>query len=184
MQWRNDSSRYGWLSVGLHWVMLALLVAVYASMELREFYPKGSTTREAMKTWHYMLGLCVLALATGRLVIHFAGRTPAISPAPPKWQEQGAKLMKVALYLFMLGMPMLGWLLLSAKGTPVPFFGLQLPALLNENKALAETVKEVHETGATIGYFLIGLHAAAALYHHYLVRDDTLRRMLPKWHSG
>lgn len=183
MQWRNDSSRYGWLSVSLHWVMLALLVAVYASMELREFYPKGSATREAMKTWHYMLGLCVLALAAGRLAIHFAGPVPAISPAPPKWQEQGAKLMKVALYVFMLGMPVLGWMLLSAKGTPIPFFGWQLPALLNENKALAETVKEVHETGATIGYFLIGLHAAAALFHHYLVGDDTLRRMLPKWHS-
>ncbi|MDL2354175.1 MAG: cytochrome b [Pseudomonadota bacterium] len=183
MQLRNDSSRYGWLSVSLHWVMLALLVAVYASMELREFYPKGSATREAMKTWHYMLGLCVLALATGRLAIHFAGPVPAISPAPPKWQAQGAKLMKVVLYVFMLGMPVLGWLLLSAKGTAIPFFGLQLPALLTENKDLAETVKEVHETGATIGYFLVGLHAAAALYHHYLVRDDTLRRMLPKRHA-
>jgi cytochrome b561 len=61
---------------------------------------------------------------------------------------------------------------------------VQLPALLNENKVLAETVKEVHQTGATIGYFLIGLHAAAAmsLYQHSLVRDDTLRRMLPKCH--
>ena len=90
--------------------------------------------------------------------------------------------MKVALYVFMLGMPVLGWMLLSVEGTPIPFFGWQLPALLNENKALAETIKEIHETGATIGYFLIGLHAAAALYHHYLLRDDTLRRMLPKWH--
>lgn len=181
MKWRNDAAQYGWLSAGLHWTMLFLLVAVFASMELREFYPKGSATREAMKTWHYMLGLCVLALASGRLAVHFAGPVPAISPAPSKRQEQGAKLAKVALYVFMLGMPVLGWMLLSAKGTPIPFFGLQLPALLNENKALAETVKEVHETGATIGYFLIGLHAAAALYHHYLLRDDTLRRMLPKW---
>lgn len=183
MQCRNDASRYGWLSVSLHWGMLALLVAVYASMELREFYPKGSATREAMKTWHYMLGLSVLVLASGRLALHLAGPVPVISPTPSKWQQTGAKLMKVALYVFMLGMPVLGWLLLSAKGTPIPFFGLQLPALLNENKDLAETVKEVHETGATIGYFLVGFHAAAALYHHYLVRDDTLLRMLPKWHS-
>lgn len=183
MQWRNDFSRYGWLSVGLHWLMLALLVAVYASMELREFYPKGSATRDAFKTWHYMLGLCVLALAAGRLAIHFAGPVPAISPSPPKWQERGAKLMKVALYVFMLGMPALGWMLLSAEGTSIPFFGLQFPALLSENEALAETIKEVHETGATIGYFLVGVHAAAALYHHYLLRDDTLRRMLPERYS-
>lgn len=181
MKWRNDSSQYGWLSAGLHWVMLFLLVAVYASMELRDFYPKGSATREAMKTWHYMLGLCVLGLATVRLAIHFVGPVPAISPTPSPWQATGAKLTKVALYVFMLGMPALGWMLLSAKGTPIPFFGLQLPALLNEDKALAETVKEIHEAGATIGYFLIGLHAVAALYHHYLLRDDTLRRMLPRW---
>lgn len=182
MKWRNDAAQYGWLSAGLHWVMLFLLVAVYASMELREFYPKGSAPREAMKTWHYMLGLCVLGLAAVRLAIHFVGPIPAISPAPSKWQEQGAKLMKVALYVFMLGVPVLGWMLLSAEGTPIPFFGWQLPALLNENKALAESLEEIHETGATVGYFLIGLHAAAALYHHYLLRDDTLRRMLPKWH--
>ncbi|HEX7952210.1 MAG TPA: cytochrome b/b6 domain-containing protein, partial [Burkholderiales bacterium] len=68
---------------------------------------------------------------------------------------------------------------LSAAGKPIPFFGLQLPALVGESKDLAELFKEVHETGATAGYFLIGLHAAAALYHHYIVRDDTLRRMLP-----
>lgn len=182
MKWRNDAAQYGRLSAGLHWVMLFLLVAVYASMELREFYPKGSAPREAMKTWHYMLGLCVLALAAVRLAIHFVGPIPAISPAPSKWQEQGAKLMKVALYIFMLGVPVLGWMLLSAEGTPIPFFGWQLAALLNENKALAESIKEIHETAATVGYFLIGLHAAAALYHHYLLRDDTLRRMLPKWH--
>ena len=183
MKWRNSSAQYGWLSAGLHWIMLFLLVAVYASMELREFYPKGSATREAMKTWHYMLGLCVLAMAAVRLAIHFIGPSPAISPAPSKWQAMAAQLTKVALYVFMLGMPVLGWMLLSVKGAPIPFFGLQLPALLNENKALAETVKEIHETGATIGYFLIGLHAAAALYHHYRLRDDTLRRMLPTWHS-
>jgi len=50
---------------------------------------------------------------------------------------------------------------------------------VGENKALADLFKEIHETGATVGYFLIGLHAAAALFHHYVVRDNTLRRMLP-----
>lgn len=87
--------------------------------------------------------------------------------------------MKLALYVFMIGMPLLGWLLLSAKGTPIPFFGMHFAALIAENKALAESIKELHETVATIGYFLIGSHAAAALVHHYVLRDDTLRRMLP-----
>lgn len=180
MKWRNSATQYGSLSAGLHWLMLLLLVAVFASMELRDFFPKGSATRDAMKTWHYMLGLCVLPLAAVRLAIASIGPAPAIAPIPAKWQATAAKVMKVALYVFMLAMPILGWLLLSAKGTPIPFFGLRLPALLNENKALAHTIKEIHETGATIGYFLIGLHAVAALYHHYLLGDDTLRRMLPK----
>jgi cytochrome b561 len=182
MKWRNSPAHYGWLSVGLHWLMLFVLIAVYASMELREFYPKGSTMREAMKAWHYMLGISVLVLTTVRLAVYFIGPVPATSPPPTKLQDMGAKWMKIALYIFMLGMPLLGWLLLSAEGTPIPFFGLQLPALINESKALADSIEEIHETGATVGYFLIGLHATAALYHHYFLRDDTLRKMLPKWH--
>ena len=181
MKWRNSDVQYGWLAAGLHWLMLLLLVAIFATMEMRGFYPKGSAAREAMKTWHYMLGISVLALAAVRLLVHFVGPVPAISPAPTKRQHAGASLMKIALYVFMLAMPLLGWALLSAKGAPIPFFGSQLPALLSKAKALAESLKEVHETGAIIGYILIGSHAMAALYHHYLVRDDTLRRMLPKW---
>jgi cytochrome b561 len=159
--------------------MLLLVVAAYASMELREFYPKGSEIRAAMKTWHYMLGISILVLTVIRLAVYFAGPVPAALPGR-KWQMASAKWMKVALYCFLLVMPVLGWLLVSAEGTPVLFFGLEVPPLTAENKGLAELVEELHEGGATIGYFLIGLHAAAALYHHYLVGDDTLRRMLPK----
>jgi len=76
-------------------------------------------------------------------------------------------------------MPLLGWLTLSADAKQIPFFGLQLPPLVGENKVVADWAKEIHESGGTIGYFLIGLHAAAALYHHYFVRDNTLQRMVP-----
>jgi cytochrome b561 len=67
--------------------------------------------------------------------------------------------------------------MLSAEGEAIPFFGVQLPALVSANEAFAERTKEVHEALATIGYFLIGLHAIAALFHHYVRRDNTLRRM-------
>ncbi len=173
---------YGSLSIGLHWAMLALLIAVYACIELREYFPKGSDPREALKTWHFMLGLSVLALASLRLIVHITGRVPAIEPDPPGWQKLSARLMHLALYALMLGMPLAGWLLLSAEAKPIPFFGLQLPALIGESKGTADLIKQIHETGGTVGYFLIGLHAAAALFHHYLVRDNTLRRMLP--HRG
>ena len=87
--------------------------------------------------------------------------------------------MHYALYGFMIAMPLAGWLMLSAAGKNIPFFGLQWPALMGESNNIAEFIKEIHETGGTLGYFLIAFHAAAALIHHYLLRDDTLRRMLP-----
>ena len=180
MKWRNSIANYGALSVGFHWVMVALLAAVYACMELRGYFPKGNASRDLLKNLHFMLGLSVLVLAATRLVINLVDRAPGITPAPPGWQKFSARAMHYALYALMLGLPLLGWLLLSASGKPIPFFGTTLPALLGENKDTADLIKEVHETGATVGYFLIGFHAVAALFHHHVMRDDTLRRMLPR----
>ncbi len=157
MNWKNTTDRYGSLSIAMHWLMLLLLVAVYACIELR------------------------VALVLVRLTIRFtAGATPPIRPVPPVWQERLSGLMHLALYAFLITMPLLGWLTLSAMGKPIPFFGLQLPALVGADKALAESLKEIHETIGTIGYYLVGLHAAAALVHHYVNRDNTLLRMLPR----
>lgn len=172
-------SRFSSLSITLHWAMLLLLIAVYACMELREYYPKGSDFREGLKMWHFMFGLTVLLLVLIRVVARVTGGTPPITPDPPAWQTLIAKLTHLALYAFMIAMPIAGWVILSASGKAIPFYGLDLPALVGLNKALAEQVKELHETVATIGYFLVGLHAVAALFHHYIVKDDTLRRMMP-----
>jgi cytochrome b561 len=180
MSWRNSAERYGTLSIGLHWLMLLLLGGVYACINLSDLYPKGSDLRAALKTWHYMLGLAVFPLAWLRLAVHLASPVPRIEPAPPRWQQLSAKTVQVALYALMIGMPLLGWLIVSATGKPVPFFGLELPALVGESRSLEKLFKEIHETGGTVGYFLIGLHAAAALFHHYLMRDNTLPRMLPR----
>jgi cytochrome b561 len=79
--------------------------------------------------------------------------------------------MHFALYFLMIAMPLGGWLLLSAAGKPIPFFGLELPALVGASKSLATLIKEIHEVGGTVGYFLIGFHTAAALFHHYVLRD-------------
>lgn len=182
MNWKNTTVRYGSLSIGLHWLMLLLFIAVYALIELRGIYPKGSDPREAMKTWHFMIGMLIFWLTWLRLAARFSGPTPDIAPVPPSWQQLLAKLVHLALYALMIGMPLGGWLLLSASGKPIPFFGLQLPALIGENKELADQLKEIHEVFGTIGYYLIGIHVVAALYHHYFVRDNTLLRMLP-WRS-
>jgi cytochrome b561 len=171
------AERYGRLSIVLHWITLALLIGVYACIELREMYPRGSDLREALKTWHFMLGLTVFFLVWVRLTARLMGTTPPIVPAAPKWQLMIANFVELALYGLMIVLPILGWITLSAEGKAIPFFGLQLPALVGESKQLAERTEELHVTLATIGYFLIGLHAAAALFHHYVQRDNTLRRM-------
>jgi cytochrome b561 len=80
----------------------------------------------------------------------------------------------------MIGMPIGGWLILSTAGKPIPFFGLELPALTGPDAALSKQIKSLHETVGTVGYWLIGLHAVAGIYHHYFVRDNTLLRILPR----
>lgn len=179
MNMPKTPTRYSVPSIGLHWLMLILLVAVYACMEFSGNFPKGSDTRALLKTWHYMLGLSVFVLVWIRLVVKLTGHAPAMEPAPV-WQNRLARLVQIALYALMVGMPIAGWLLLSAKGQVIPFFGLQLPALLAKNKDAAGWIRDVHEAGASAGYILVGVHALAALYHHYFLRDNTLRRMLPK----
>lgn len=178
----NTKYRYGNLSIALHWLMFLLLVGVYACIELRELFPKGSDPRNALKAWHFTLGLTVFALVWLRLALRLFQITPAIDPPVPGWQNIVSKTVHFTLYALMIGMPVAGWLILSGEGKPIPFYGIELPALMTENKALAESIEEVHETAGKIGYFLIGLHTVAALYHHYLVRDNTLRRILP-WRS-
>lgn len=179
MNWKNTITRYGMATISLHWMMLLLFIAVYACIELRVFYPKGSELREGLKTWHFMLGLLLFALVWLRLAVRLSTMTPLIRPEPEKWQNLSAKLMHLALYTLMIGMPLTGWLLLSASGKPIPFFGFELPALIGESKEIAKQINEVHDIFGTAGYYLIGMHAAAALYHHYLMRDNTLTRMLP-----
>ncbi len=175
----EPARRYSQLSILLHWAMLLLIAATYAAIELREFFPRGSPPREAFKSWHFMLGLTVFALVWVRILARLVGGTPPITPRPPAWQLLASRAVHLALYALMIAMPVAGWAILSAEGKPIPWFGLELPPLLAPDKALAGRVEEVHETVGTIGYWLIGLHAAAALAHHHLWKDDTLQRMLP-----
>ncbi|MDO9472165.1 MAG: cytochrome b [Caulobacter sp.] len=167
---------YARASVVLHWLMLLLMAAVYACIELRVLFERGSDLREGIKAWHFSLGLCMLALVIARIVIRVR------APQPPRPSGALAWLgaaMHVTLYALLLAMPVMGWVALSAAGDQIPLFGLQMPPLVAPNEALGERVEGLHERIGAIGYWLIGLHAAAALMHHYVLRDGTLRRMIP-----
>lgn len=102
MCWKNTDDRYASLSIGLHWLMLLLLVAVYAAINLQDLAPKGSALRADLKSWHFMLGLTVLALVLIRLATRlFAGPAPLIAPVLSVWNQRLKTWMHVALHVFM-----------------------------------------------------------------------------------
>ncbi|PKM36647.1 MAG: cytochrome B, partial [Gammaproteobacteria bacterium HGW-Gammaproteobacteria-10] len=81
MSWKNTPRHYGSLAIGLHWLIFLLMVGLYACIELRVLYPKGSDPREALKMWHFMLGLSVGLLVWLRLTVRLSNVKPVIEPA-------------------------------------------------------------------------------------------------------
>ena len=105
MNLTNTSTRYGALSIGLHWLMFLLIAAGYTCIELRVLLERGSDTREALKTWHYMLGLTVFVLVWLRLLLTLLQPRPAIAPPLSGVQQWLARIMHWLLYALMIGMP-------------------------------------------------------------------------------
>lgn len=172
--------RYDRLTIAMHWLTLAVCVAVFASIELRVLFAKGTVPREGLKAAHFMLGLLILGMTALRLAhrLSSAGRPP-IEPPPAQWQARLSGIVHGVLYLLLIGMPLLGWVTLSAAGKPIPFFGLDVPALTAPDKEPAKQLESLHKLIGNWAYGLIALHAAAALFHHTVRRDNTLRRMWP-----
>lgn len=175
----DTTFRYARPLVALHWLMFALFIVVYAAMELRVLFDKGMPAREYFKSLHGMFGLCILALVFLRLL------AKRWSPHPPPTDGPGIRLLlqrasrigHLILYLFMVIMPLMGWMMLSAAGKPIPFFGLALPALIAPDAALAKQIKSVHTLVGNIGYGLIGLHVLAALFHQLVLKDHLMQRL-------
>lgn len=176
----HGTDRYAPAVIALHWLTAVLIVLAYATIELRVFFEKGSELRDLVKALHFMIGLTVLLVVVLRIAVRLATSTPPIRPAPPPWQAFAARSGHVLLVMFMIAMPLLGWSILSAGGHSIPFWGLSLPPITAVDKEAARSMKEIHEMIGTIGYFLIGAHALAALTHHYIQKDNTLTRMIPR----
>ena len=171
----------------LHWLMALLLLALVICMEIHDHWPRSSPWHSTLKSWHYQMGLLVFVLVFVRLLMRgLLGPAPEVVPSLPLWQRWLANAAQIAMYGLMIALPLLGWLVLSAKGQAViPFLGgLELPPLMNEDLEMSKRLKSWHEVGAELGFWLVGLHTLAALYHHYWRRDNTLTLMLPKDHKG
>ena len=178
---RNTAHVWGWVAKAFHWLMFLLIVGAWFAVTQHEAYPKGSDERAAFMLVHKSIGLTVFFLIWWRLGWRlFGGALPTPDPAP-QWQLKSATLLHWALYALMILMPLSGILMSQFGGRPVPWFGLfEIPAFLPENKALAGNIKNMHEH--VWWPLLLGLsvaHVAAALWHHIVMKDKTLKRMLP-----
>ncbi|MGQ0509827.1 MAG: cytochrome b [Betaproteobacteria bacterium] len=167
---------YDWFSRALHWIAAVLIVLAWALMEMEDLFPKGSEGRRMMKLLHYDIGLLALLLFVPRLPWRWLH--PVAELDVTRWMKRIATLTKVALYLLMVLVPLSGLAVLQAKGEAVALLGLSLPDLFSGLAPYRKAVKEVHETLSNVLLVLVFAHAAAALWHHYVLRDVTLRRML------
>lgn len=170
-------NRYARSQIILHWLTLLMVILTYAAMLLKDSVPEDMAP--LVKSLHFNFGLAVFLLMFIRLGLRHRYATPATTPPLEEWQEWGAKIFHVLLYVLFLALPVLGVLTLAYGGKEWVLLGWQVPQFVTPDPALRRIIKSTHETLANTGYFIIGGHALAALYHHYLRKDDTLRRMMP-----
>jgi cytochrome b561 len=175
------SKRYNSLSIILHWVLGAALVAIFIFGTYMADLP-FSPQRLKLFNWHKWAGISILMLSVLRVLwrlTHPAPPLPAkIELAMPVWQLKAHQLTHVALYALFFVVPLIGWAYTSAAGFPVVLFGLfPLPDLLGADKALAALIKPWHQISAFALAGLVVLHIAAALKHHFVDRDGLLQRM-------
>lgn len=173
----NVEPKYTLSVRALHWLVFIAASIAVAAIEVHDLFPKGSTTRDALFMVHQSAGLTVLVLMVLRLAARLAKTVPVPLPGPDS-QQRMAALMHGALYLLMIGMPTLGSLAVVWSGESLDLFGTTLALPVAERGGLAHFAKEAHEVGATLVYILVGLHAAAALWHEFVMKDGILRRML------
>lgn len=178
MSGNMNQARYTGTAIALHWLMALGIVGTFAlGLYMHEL--QLSPTKLKLYSWHKWAGVTLFLLAWVRLAWRLAHRPPAL-PLMPRWQTWAAHGMHHLLYLLIIAIPLTGWLMSSAKGFQTVWFGVvPIPDLLPKDKALGDLLQEVHKTLNLTMAALVLAHAAAAIKHHLIDRDDVLTRMLP-----
>ncbi|WP_434641496.1 cytochrome b561 [Klebsiella sp. I138] len=171
--------KYSRSQIALHWLVFLLIVITYAAMELKGLFPKGSTGRYWMGIAHYSCGVSVFILMLVRMILRFLSPEPPVVPPLPDWQRLSATVGHFILYSLFILLPVLGVMSLYFGQKEWVFVFIHMPVASVKNSLLQNSLKDIHELLANTGYFIIGLHAVAALMHHYVWRDNTLKRMMP-----
>lgn len=185
MTWRNTAHRWGGASQALHW-LIVLLILGQGAAGLVMVEMAVSPDKIRLYALHKSVGLTVLALAAIRLLWRLHAGAPAPVPGTPAWQRRAAAASHWLLYGLLFAIPLSGWLYNSAAGFPLQWFGLfNLPSIAPADPSLRRAAYAAHEWLFWLLVALALVHAAAALYHHAVLRDATLARMLPRgWLRG
>jgi cytochrome b561 len=184
---RNTPTGYGWPAIAFHWTMAVLIVFMLALGIYMHEQPLTDPATFQLYQLHKSIGFVVLALAALRILWRFANPAPKLPDGMKSWEKAAAHLGHAGLYALMFALPLSGWLMVSASpwGIPTVVFNvlpvphLPVPGFLGSKEEAEALLKSVHALAA---YFLIALlvvHIAAALKHHFINRDATLRRMSP-----
>ena len=168
--------RYDRTSILLHWATATLVVLLWLIAHWIDDFPRG-TPRITARSVHILLGVTLLAVVLARMVwrLRWGQRLPLANPGPAGYL---AKTVHYALYGLLLAVLLLGIANVWVRGDSI--FGLFSVPKFSPDQELRHTVEDLHETVANIVLIVAGLHALAALAHHYFMRDGVLKRMLPR----
>lgn len=162
----------------MHWAVAALIIAGFALGEYMGDLAV-SPTKLRLYSYHKWLGVTVFALAVTRLAWRAFHAPPPFPQKMPSWERAAAKAAHALLYALIFAIPVIGWLASSAHGFQTVYLGVvPIPDLLAKNKELADLLEEVHEQLNHALFLLVIAHIGAALKHHFIDKDDILRRML------
>ena len=176
--WRDSLAGYGAISRLNHWITAALFLG---ALGLGLFMTYGGLPREAiapLMQWHKFLGVLVLVYGLWRVVWRARQGFPAPAARMPRWQERAAALVHAGLLTAILAMPVSGILMTLAGGRALAIWDVTLLPSAGKIEWLHTTAEAIHETAPPILLLLLALHIGAALKHHVIDRDTTLRRMI------
>lgn len=179
MSFRSDNQRWGLLAITAHWVTALAVIGMFALgfwMVGLDYYSVWYHDAPAI---HKAVGILVLIVLGLRLVWRFVDAKPKPEASLAQWEIKASGLVHVALYLLLIGVLVSGYLISTAAGKPIDVFGLfSVPALISGLPKQEDLAGLIHEYIAYGLIGLAGLHALAALKHHFIDRDATLKRML------
>ncbi|MAK42524.1 MULTISPECIES: cytochrome b [Spongiibacter] len=179
MPLRNTSTRYGWVSIALHWGMALAIFAMFGlGLWMRDLGYYDTWYQRAPHI-HKSIGLILLALLVFRLLWRATNPTPQSPPNSPRWERLSAHLTHYGLYAMLVVMMLAGYLISTADGRAIEVFNwFSVPATVQDLPNQEDVAGEIHEILAWAIVLLAGVHALAALKHHFYNRDNTLKKML------